>query len=240
MIMKKRIVSLTISLIVITIFSNSCENDDNTPTPRNDTIPNIDTLTYLEFNENNDDIVPIQFDSIVKLFPNSRLCFVGNEDITIFAVNVYKGTDTLINGVKQTKLQKAKLYKYSRIKNWDNIGTVKDSSGFIVCNNKTYYNFNLNMGDTFQSKIFTDSLGTMTVDSIISKTMLENTQKQFFYLSSKYSHAEWIENIGITYGELEIGMRNDNVGGGWMLLRYYECGKLIYSNPLDGIAFVAK
>ena len=246
--------NLKYSLIVVVLMVSLAACDKNEkegplPTPENDTTSTIDTANlYLEFNYQ---LAPIRFDSVAKLFPNDKLWFWGEEDVNLFAAYVYRGIDTTINNKKCLKIEHAKMYQQGMIKEWKPEGYMYDSAGCIVWNNKVYYDYKLSAGDTFQSKRITDSTGYMVVDSIITRAMLDNSQRKYFYLSSKYaksnddstlkySSAVWIEGIGGLNEDLEIGKRNGITGGCCSLLRYYERAKLVYEIPYGNILYTTK
>ncbi|MBO7495518.1 MAG: hypothetical protein J6T98_03105 [Salinivirgaceae bacterium] len=246
--MKKSIILMCVVAMAFAACDKN-ENEEPLPTPENDTMPTVDTANlYLEFNYQ---LAPIRFDSVAKLFPNDKLWFWGEEDVNLFAAYVYRGIDTTINDRKCLKIEHAKMYQHGMIKEWKPEGYMYDSAGCVVWDKKVYYNYNLSAGDTFQSKRIADSTGYMVVDSIITRTMLDNSQRKYFYLSSKYakssddktlkySSAVWIEGIGGLNEDLEIGKKNGITGGFRSLLRYYERAKLVYEIPYGNILYTAE
>ena len=246
--MKKSIILITVAALVFAACKKESETEPS-PIPGSDSTPTVDTANlYLEFNYQ---LAPIRFDSVAKLFPNDKLWFWGEEDVNLFAAYVYRGIDTAINDKKCLKIEYAKMYQYGMIKEWKPEGYMYDSAGCVVWNKKVYYDFNLSAGDTFQSKRITDSTGYMLVDSIITRTMLDNSQRKYYYLSSKfakssddttlkYSSAVWIEGIGGLNEDLEIGKKNGITGGCNSLLRYYERAKLVYEIPYGNILYTAE
>ncbi len=242
--------SILIASLILVSFADCTKNEsvEPLPIPGSDTIPAVDTAMYLEFDYQ---IAPIRFDSVAKLFPNDKLWFWGEEDMYLFAAYVYRAIDTIINDKKCMRIEYAKMYKQGMIKEWKPEGFMYDSAGSVVWKNNVYYDYNLNVGDTFRSKRITDSTGYMTVDSIVVRTLYDNSLRKHFYLSSKYakssddttlkySSAEWIEGVGGLFGDLDIGSKNDITGGRCSLLRYYERTKLVYEIPYGNILYTAQ
>lgn len=253
---------LLIAAVALLPFLGSCDKDNGNdePEPGNDTVPAIDTVTikdtidepaYVGFYEYGKYPVPMRFDSLVQLFPNDKFWFFGGHDVWLHNVWVYRGVDTIIDGVQQLKMYYADLYAFAMVKEWSDDGYMRDSAGSRIWKGKTYYDFNLKEGDTFQSKVFADSvdflrmdsIGYMLVDSIVSRNMEDGSQRRFFYLSSKYarstngsndkfSYAVWVEGIGNLYDNDDIGTIIQTTGGGSLLLRYYEKGSLVYKDDL--------
>ena len=246
--MKKSIILMSVVAMAFAACDKN-EKEEPLPTPGTDTTPTVDTANlYLEFNYQ---LAPIRFDSVAKLFPNDKLWFWGDEDVNLFAAYVYRGIDTTINDRKCLKIEHAKMYQHGMIKEWKPEGYMYDSAGCVVWRNNAYYDYNLSAGNTFQSKRITDSTGYMVVDSIITRTMLDNSQRKYFYLSSKYAKSSddttlkynssvWIEGIGGLNEDLELGKKNGITGGFRSLLRYYERAKLVYEIPYGNVLYTAE
>ena len=107
---------------------------------------------------------------------------------------------------------------------------------------KLYYDFSLEIGDTLPKEIEHSGISDVIVEDISYITMKNGEEYKVWHLSAwcfgPPNHKEfWIEGIGSSLGVLNA-LTGNFVGGFTCLLCYHENGKLIYNdNPWEGVCY---